>query len=210
MAIGDVYVITDEGYVNPSDEIVNVFHVRDTDGAGSETDLLTQWEAHGWFEQLRAYLSTDFIFDVVTTRKLIPYGTASIFLPHTTHTSGASVNAVMALNSAAVTSWYTGFLGRSRRGRTFTSGFPSIDEVKGLWSGSGYTAFNTVVTAFFNYWKTGGTSGHYELGVWSRTLAGPTPPFSATAFEPVTIFTNRTWFRSQRRRNYGVSISRSS
>jgi len=208
MAVGDVYTVSDVGHVNASDPIVNVFQVRDTDGAGSITDLLTKWESHGWFSQIKAQLSQDFKFDVVNARLLIPYGTGTQFIPHTTYTEGASADRVMALNAAAVITWYTGFIGRSKRGRTFLGGLGETQNLLGLFNPGYDTALAALINTFFLYWKTGGGSTHYELGVWSRKTAGHPPPFSPAAFTPCTQYVLREAFRSQRRRNYGISIGR--
>jgi hypothetical protein len=188
---------------------VNVFHVRDVDGMGSINDLLTKWVGHGWLIQQQSFLSNEITFETVTARLLIPYGTGSQFVNYAPSTTGSNSTQAAPLNACAVVTWYDGLIGRTNRGRTFTSGFARDAQDKGLLSSGAYSGFTTNVAAFFAYWKTGGTSVHYELGVWSRKNAGHTPPYSSTAFQPITEYTTRTWVRSQRRRDYGISIGRS-
>lgn len=109
---------------------------------------------------------------------------------------------------AVVTTWYTGFRGRDKRGRTFWPGFP-----EGHVGGNGnldttqYDDFAAAVNGFHAAWEAGGAEFPDMVGLVVASYYHPvgappvTTPRAVAQITPIESVVVRQYVHSQRRRN---------
>jgi len=119
---------------------------------------------------------------------------------------------------AWVTTLYTGFSGRTKRGRFYLGGLPESLQAGGTWNSASVTSYQTQWGTQLAQYGTSGTDPNFRLGVWSMRIATgcavrTTPPYGlapvdspdeSTAFAYVTSATVRSTVFSQRKRTIGV------
>jgi hypothetical protein len=203
MAAGNVYRLVVRARQFGS-EMLNVMHFREKSVGGGDAAHLAFLFRSQLDASWRNVAHTSIIFEAVQVTPMIPFGGGPA--EDTWPANAAGTNSGTGgphPASCAVLTLYTSLIGRKRRGRIYIGGIPSNLVANGLWSGPMITNLNTIRTALLGrYGPTGDTI--YELGVWSRLIAGPTPPYPASAFEPITSIAVRSQVRSQRRRQVGV------
>lgn len=207
MAALDVYRVVIRGRLFGS-EIDNVLWFRERSGSsvgsGNNSAALAANVRTGIDANWRAVASTSMFYEAVQATRMIPYGdgpTEDAWAANTAGTAGAST--AVHPQSAGVLTLYTSKIGRSRRGRIYLAGFPGSNAASGLWTAGTLTGMTSIATTLTTRYGPSGSQA-YELGVWSKLIAGPDPPFVTTAFEPITSIAVRSQIRSQRRRQVGV------
>jgi len=207
MAANDVYRVVIRGRLFGS-EIDNVMWFREragsSVGSGNNSAALAANVRTGIDTNWRAIASTSMFYEAVQATRMVPYGdgpSEDAWAANTAGSAGAST--AVHPQSAAVLTLYTSKIGRSRRGRIYICGMPGTNAASGLWSAGTITGLTAIATTLTTRYGPSGSQS-WELGVWSKKLAGATPPFTASAFEPITSIAVRSQIRSQRRRQVGV------
>jgi hypothetical protein len=207
MAANDVYRVVIRGRLFGS-EIDNVLWFREragsSVGAGNNSAALAANVRTGIDTVWRAPSTTSMGFEAVQATRMVPYGDGPYEDAWAANTvGGGGSGTAIHPATAAVLTLYTSKIGRSRRGRIYYCGINGTQAASGLWGSTIMTQLTAIATTLTARYGVGGSQS-WELGVWSRKLAGPDPPFDPTAFEPITSIAVRAQLRSQRRRQVGV------
>lgn len=184
-----------------------VLHFRFKSAGAGLTALLAELEATTttFRDMFTASGSTVASYTELQGQMLIPYGAASQALAISPVWAGADASQPMPPQAAMVATKRTDLIGRSRRGRIYWGGFGvNAQAGTGLWTTTAVAARQTAMNNMGAVYGEGGSSADYEMGVWSRTLAGPTPPFSFAAYQALDSVIVRPTIRTQRRRQVGV------
>jgi|SRR6266540_1774179 len=134
--------------------------------------------------------------------------------------SGAGVSAAAPPQASIVTTWLTGLVGRSRRGRIYMPALESASVTNGKVTGSTLTALTTNLNAWKGVYHALGTSAVFTQCVFSDVIAfgcraGATHPHApvrysvpnpANARQDVVTFKVRDIIYTQRRRVIGVGL----
>lgn len=190
--------------------VQNVFHVRlNLAGAlfdaGSVTSEFVNTALPGW----RGSVTPDILFVAVQAIQIHPLGgdshTRSIQLFGTSLPSG--IWSTYPVVNAGVITWRTGNPSRRGRGRMYICGLPMLPyEWDGIRFGSTARSLLTnIATALMNTYGGNPLNG-FEFGVWSRRIAGPTPPYDASAFQQITGFTIQSYIATMGSRRLGHGI----
>jgi len=189
-------------------QMVNVMHfVEDLAAVGGGASGLATDFVTNMRPTLIARATTEMAFDFVEVQSIVPFSGAAVTANFPGGTVGTALNASSSATLAEVISIYSSRAGRRGRGRIYLPGAPSrpgVDVTAGIWlpvQTTRTTAFATALAT--RYVGIPGTVA-YCLGVWSRVLAGPFPPWPTSAFVRATALTVRTTVRTQRRRQVGV------
>ena len=189
-------------------EVDNVMWFRERSGssvgAGNNSAALAANIRSGIDTSFRAMATTSHFYEAVQATRMVPYGdgpSEDAWSAGTAGTAGSGTTIHPA--SAGVLTLYTSKIGRSRRGRIYLAGFQPSNSASGLWNSTQLTLMTTFAGVLNTRYGPSGTQS-WELGVWSKKIAGPDPPFDSTAFEPITSIAVRAQIRSQRRRQVGV------
>jgi hypothetical protein len=186
-------------------EVINVLHFVDEFGVavnGSQelaNDFRTNMEA-----TLKARASTEFALEYVEVVKLVPYGEGPALSLWPGNTFGTVTGGCPSGSLAEVVTLYTAKVGRRFRGRMYLAGMVTSALSGGSITSTQSTRTQAFVTALMTRYAAVGTAGQFRLGIWSRLIAGPEPPWTTDAFTRVTSATVRTVIRNQRRRQLGV------
>jgi hypothetical protein len=199
--------------------VVNVFHTStdlylpdSTPGGGSCYTVAHAFQTSmhdAWLQ----YRSPDYTVDHIECRSLVPFGdglqTISLGWAGTAGASGIGGADLGALPGAMalVLTLRTAQPGRAHRGRLFLTGWPKRNDatLNGLWNSFVLTGAGAVATQLLAvYGPTPVVNIGNRLVVWSRKLAGATPPFSTSGATPVTAISVQNRVRVQRRREIGV------
>lgn len=206
MAYNDIYRLRVYATLHSS-QIVNVMHFLQTDifpTADAQslandfvTNMATTWKGRA---------SNQMTLNYVEVQSIVPFSGASAVTNFPGGSVGTSPNPCFSATLAEVITIYTSRGGRRGRGRIYLAGAPNSTSSMG--SGAWLSAQTTNTTNMANalaarYIAVPDISG-FRLGVWSRTIAGPTPPWPTSAFVRATALTIRTTVRTQRRRQLGV------
>jgi len=207
MAALDVYRVVIRQRLFGS-EVDNVLWFREragsSVGSGNNSATLANNIRTGIDTTFRAMTTTSHFYEAVQATRMVPYGDGPVEDAWTAGTAGtAGSGATIHPASAGVLTLYTSKIGRSRRGRIYLAGFNPGNTASGLWSSTSLTAMGNFSAVLTTRYGPSGTQS-WELGVWSKKIAGATPPFDSTAFEPITSIAVRAQIRSQRRRQVGV------
>lgn len=186
-------------------EVINVLHFVDNIGAlGDAAQNLADDFRDNMGTSLRGRASGDLIFEYIEVIKIVPYGEGPRLALWPANTAGTAGGNSFSATLAEVITLYTGQIGRRKRGRMFLAGGPTGTSALGSWPAAQTTRTQTFATALMNRYGPSGSSGTWKLGVWSKVIAGPDPPWTTDAFTRVTSVTVRTAVRNQRRRQIGV------
>jgi len=169
-----------------------------------------------------AFLANDFVTNMAATMKgrctsqtsflycevqsIIPFSGASAVVNFPGPNTGTGGGQAASATLCEVITIYSSRAGRRGRGRLY---LPCGDTfgatpVNGSWQGAQTTKTQNFATALAARYMAHTTGTSFSLGVWSRVLAGPNPPWPTSAFVRATALTVRTTIRTQRRRQLGV------
>lgn len=206
MAFNDIYRLRIWGRLH-GQAVCNVLHFLEiTPGVGNRAPLLcTDWNTN---------MSTTFrgriantngtIMEFLECQRIVPYGDVPHIHLWTGTASGTLAVTCGSGSLAEVITFYTGQTGRRKRGRMYLHGGGSNAMSLGQWTSTQTTATQAFATALIARYAVTAPPAEFRLGVWSRVIAGPAPPFTTDAFAPVISATVRTTVRNQRRRQLGV------
>jgi hypothetical protein len=186
-------------------EVLNVLHFVDNFGVPGDS---AQYLANDFRDQmgttLRARACPDLVFEFVEVIKIVPYGDGPRVALWAANTNGTATGNSFSATLAEVVTVYTGTAGRRHRGRMYLAGAPTGTSAAGSWPAAQTTRTQTFVTALMNRYGPAATNIDFRLGVWSKVIAGPDPPWPTDAFTRASSLTVRTAVRNQRRRQIGV------
>jgi hypothetical protein len=189
-------------------QVVNVLHFVQDDptpgvgGAWLANDFLTNMSA-----TLRARASNEVLFESIEVQSIVPFSGGSDVANFPANTLGTVGLGVTSATLAEVITIYTSRGGRRGRGRQYMAGAAtrsSTGSSQGVWASTQTALTVNYATALAGRYIYTAPTVRFHLGVWSRTIAGPTPPWSTDAFVRATSLTVRTIMRTQRRRQVGV------
>lgn len=170
MAIGDIFRLSMEGIGPNAQEVVNVFHFRQATSTGSDTgeELCVAFEED--IVPLYATLISD---DCLITKLEARNVTQPLFgfdYPISPQVPGDLSGETLPSMVAAVVSWRTGLIGRSRRGRSYV--WPTTEAQQNLtqWIPTYITLLETWAIAMSNITDSG-SGATYIHCVWSTVLA---------------------------------------
>lgn len=161
------------------------------------TNMATTWKG-------RVAATNGLLTEFLECQRIVPYGD----VPHIHNWTGGQVGTVVGScvsgTLAEIITLYTGQAGRAKRGRMYLAGGHTGDMVSGQWTSTQTTRTAAFAAALLGRYCTAPIPSDFRLGVWSRVIAGPAPPFNTDGFAPVISATVRTTVRNQRRRQLGV------
>ncbi len=206
MAVNDVAQVRVVGAQLASQRMV-VLHFRFKSAGASLAGLLAELEATTttFRDLFIASMSNTLTWTLLEGQMLIPFGAASQQLAISPVWTGTDAGQPSPPADALVITKRTDLIGRSRRGRMYLPGLTTNSHAgAGVLTGAFLATKATNIANLHAVYDEGGTSPDYEHGVWSRLLAGPTPPFSFSAYQAVDTMIARSEIRTQRRRQVGV------
>jgi hypothetical protein len=153
---------------------------------------------------LRGRASNEMLFEFVEVVKLVPYGEGPVTAPWPANTLGTVAGTSPSGTLAEVITIYTSQIGRRHRGRMYLAGLVGSRISSGSAASAQTTATQALATAMATRYIGQTHLSAFTLGVWSKVIAGPDPPWSTDAFTRATSLTVRTLIRNQRRRQIGV------
>lgn len=173
MAINDVFRLSVEGLGPNAQQVVCVFHYRQTGALGDDSgeDLCDAWEntlVGAWAD----IISADCLITKLEARNVTQplFGFDHAIEPNV---PGTLVGQTLPPMNSAVISWRTGLIGRSRRGRNYVWPAGEAEQNLGQWTPTYLTAVGVFATAALAI--TDVVSGaEYALVVWSPTLSAST------------------------------------
>lgn len=202
MATGDTYKLAVQSNFTGTDQIVNVFHYRQTADAGAVTNkalaLINAWVDSCQAEYL-ANLSSRMTLELFQARGVD--GSTEEAEVNTTENGTGGAGDIVPLQNAPVLSWRTGQSGRRRRGRTY---MPPIEETLQDAGNLNSTQidrmedFAAVATAIDTP-----DGDEFEMVIYSPEDLTATPPRVGTIITPVVAAIAQSVMGSQRRRRQG-------
>lgn len=226
MVDGDTYKTTLEWrYTDVDVAVQNVLYFRQfgddsTPGYVPELDLGNRiklvWNAGSGPGDFRGqYISPSFSFLNVRVQPIWPAETLATVTPVNVAGSGVDAGANIPSVCAMLVRLQALSHTRTGMGRIYLGGFAANRNAlgadrattsHGYWSAS-YTTFAGIwFQAVWDACKTANAHGvHFDMGVWSRVLQGPTRPGN-DGFSPLVSFAVQSAVRVQRRREVGVGI----
>jgi hypothetical protein len=203
MAFNDIYRVRIHARIHGA-EVLNVLHFVEETIYADGASVLAADVRDGLGTTLRARAATDVVYEYVEAVKLVPYGDGPVTASWAANTLGTVAGNCATATIAEVVTIYTSQIGRRHRGRMYLAGLTSSAMVAGLVAASQTTRTQALCTAMAARYIGAGASSGFGLGVWSRVIAGPDPPWPTSAFTRATSLTVRTILRNQRRRQIGV------
>jgi len=187
-------------------EVLNVMHFKEAVGTlpANPAQTLANDFLTNMGTTLRARATTEMAFEFIEVVRIVPYGDGPALALFAGGTNGTATGGAISTTLAEVVTLSTGRAGRRYRGRIFLGGGPASANLAGAWAAAQSTRTQAFVTAMVARYVTSPLATAFQLGVWSKLIAGPDPPFNTDAFTPVTSATVRTTVRNQRRRQIGV------
>lgn len=206
MAYNDIYKLRLVQTMHTA-QVVNVMHfVEDLPAVGGGAAQLASDFVANMRATLIARTTAQTRYDYVEVIPLVPFGGAAAVVNFPAGTVGTVSGSAASATLCEVITIYSSRGGRRGRGRLYLACGDTFTVAPS--SGSWAAVATTRTTNFANALATRyiGAPGlvAYCLGVWSRVLAGPTPPWPTSAFVRATALTVRTTIRTQRRRQLGV------
>jgi len=202
MSTGDVYKLAVQSNFTGTDQIVNVFHYRQTDDSGPISNkalaLITAWETDAKAEYL-ACLSSRITLEKLEAKGV--NGSTEESEVNATDNGTGGAGDIVPLTSAPLISWRTGEAGRRKRGRSY---MPPIEEALqdagNLTSGAvdTYEDFTAVATEIST-----GDGDDFEMVIYSPEDLTATPPRPGTLITKVTGAIVQSVMGTQRRRRQG-------
>lgn len=190
-------------------QVVNVLHfVEDfTVAGGTGAQALANDFRDNMLSTMRNRCSAQLTFEGVEVQSIVPFSGAAVYAAWPANTVGAQSGNCISGTLAEVITIYTSRAGRRGRGRIYLAGTQTAligGSNFGNWATSQTTTTQAFATALATRYMNVPYATSYALGVWSRVLAGPTPPWPTSAFVRANSLTVRTTVRNQRRRQAGV------
>lgn len=182
MALDDIFRMSVEGLGPNAQLCVCVFHYQQTTIAGQDTgEELAEAFATDEINEFAACIADDCLIQKVETRNVTQplFGFDYAVSPAVT---GVLAGEVLPSMVAAVISFRTGLIGRSRRGRCYM--WPATEAMQNL--SQWLPAYIADLAAFASTMQTIGhtpTGATYAQVVWSPTLSLATPVTSAIVDE---------------------------
>lgn len=204
MALNDIFRLRLHCRIHGG-EVLNIMHFVDDLGVAIDgaqelaNDFRTNMEA-----TLRARASNDTAFEYVEAVKIVPYGEGPRTSIWPSATMGGVVGGTVSATLCEVVTIHSNQIGRRRRGRMYLAGLNSASISAGQAVGAQTTRTQNFATALASRYMAVGTGSQFKLGIWSKTIAGPDPPWPTSAFIRASALTVRTIVRTQRRRQVGV------
>lgn len=204
MAFNDIYKLRIHQRLH-GQEVINVLHFK-------EDAPITGVGAQALADHFRTYMSPhllgracpDLYFEYVEVVPIVPIGEEPRLSLWPADTRGTLASQCQTGTLAEVVTLYTGQAGRRKRGRLYLAGGATINLVAGSWAANQSALTRTFATELAETYCVVPYATSWVLGVWSRVIAGPDPPYTTDAFTPVQVLTVRTTVRNQRRRQLGV------
>ena len=202
MAIGDLALVKWRYQVN-SQNVINSFGFVDLDGAHTFTQLAADlWSAANGLPVVMTTMRNSVVTQDLTVQDVVPGTAASVVYsaaspPTGTATSGGA-GELLPPQSAVVVTWRTALGGRSYRGRTYLSGYGTLQQAGGTLNAGNLTSF------FARYNVATGVYAHWGLVVISRILNGVARPTPIGT--PITAKQLRATIYTHRRREVGVGV----
>lgn len=169
MAIGDIFRLSVQGLGPNAQQVVNVFHYVQTDTVGDDAgERLCQ----AWVEDVLPQFVDVFVDDCLVQRLEARNVTQPQFgfdFDLASPEPGTLTGEVLPAQVAAVISWRTGLVGRSRRGRSYL--WPANEASQNL--GQWVPTYLSAVAAFGNSAmaiQESVSGADYNLVIWSETL----------------------------------------
>lgn len=188
-------------------QVVNVYHFvqEDPTPATGALELASDWVTNMRATSI-ARASNELLFEYVEVQSLVPFSGGPVTVNFPASTIGTVVAPCHSATLCEVITMYSSRAGRRGRGRMYLAGAPtqSTSISAGTWLSAQTTRTQTFATAVATRYMVVGHPSGFSLGVWSRVLAGPDPPFSSDGFVRASALTVRTIVRTQRRRQVGV------
>jgi hypothetical protein len=156
---------------------------------------------------LRACLSNTTGITAVTVQRYIPYEEGVFTLPITANNGGQRSGTPLPTLCAPCITILTPRGGRSGRGRFYPFPPAAADQASNQWTATQMNALDTVMVALNAGYglQAGYEATGFRLGVWSRKLAGASPPFDANGFSPISGWIVRPEVRGLTRRTFSIA-----
>jgi len=188
-------------------QVVNVIHfVEDLAAVGGGASGLATDFVTNMRPTLIARACPQLLFEYVEVQSLVPFSGGPVVVNFPANTVGTQGSSSVSATLAEVLTIYSSRAGRRGRGRIYLAGADTggANVASGIWLTAQTTRTQAMATALATrYIGIPGTVA-YCLGVWSKVIAGPNPPWPTGAFVRATALTVRTIARTQRRRQVGV------
>lgn len=166
---------------------------------------------------LRAWLSTGFAINNVRVQRVYPTVTGAYVVAVDVGGQAGGGPTYIPSSAALVVRLRSTLNTRRGRGRVYLGGFGALKTAggteyslanEGYWGASvrnaAYGFVDTLRTQALTT-PNGGGVAVYRMGVWSKAIAGPHPPYDM-AWSPVTSWEATSAIRVQRRREVGVGV----
>lgn len=188
-------------------QVINVLHFVQDDPLPTRgalelaTDFVTNMRA-----TMIVRASSAMLFEYVEVQSMIPFAGGPVTVNFPGGTVGSNASACASATLAEVVTVYTERAGRRGRGRMYLAGAPtSTSDIQlGAWMAVQTARTQGYITALNTRYVAASHPIGWMLGVWSKVLAGPDPPFPTSCFARASSLTVRTLVRNQRRRQVGV------
>jgi len=206
MSYNDIYRMRVWGRLH-GQAVCNVFHFKEVtvNPASTAVQLATDFNAQmstTW--RARGASTNGPTVEFLEVQRIVPYGDTPYLHTWTGTAVGTAPGTCYTGSIAEVVTWWTGQAGRRKRGRSYLCGAIGNDINAGQWTSTQTTRTQAWVTAFLARYAVFPLPTTWNVGVWSRAIAGPFPPYNTDAFAPIQSATIRTVIRNQRRRQIGV------
>lgn len=166
---------------------------------------------------LRAWLSTGYAILNVRVQRVYPIVTGAYVVAVNVGGQAAGGPTYLPSSAALVVRLQSTLNTRRGRGRLYLGGFGSVKTAggteyalanEGYWGASVRAAAAGFIQTLRDQallTPNGGGIAVYKMGVWSKTVAGPSPPY-AFAWSELVAWDATSAIRVQRRREVGVGI----
>jgi len=186
-------------------EVLNIMHFVDQTGAAGDNAqaLCDDWRTN-MTATMQARCSTDTTFEYIEVVKIVPYGEGPRTSIYAAATNGGVTGTTPSATLCEVLTIHSDQIGRRHRGRSYLAGISAAQMLSGQVIAAQTTRTTNYANAIANRYIVLGGPSSFRLGIWSKTIAGPDPPWPTSAFTRATALTVRTIVRNQRRRQVGV------
>lgn len=186
-------------------EVLNVMHFLDNLVKTTDT---AQELANDFRDNmgtvLRARATSELEFEFIEVVRIVPFGEGPRLAYFTAGSKGTATGTSYTGTICEVITIHTNTIGRRHRGRQYMCAGPGTAMATGNWAAAQTTRTQAYATALMNRYGPSATPQDFRLGVWSKLIAGPDPPWTTDAFTRATSLTVRSTIRNQRRRQLGV------
>lgn len=180
MAVNDIYEVRLEGVCNSGERWNHVLHYRVTDEAGQDAFTITEDLAlavsDDYEAKIMTLLAADHFFTGTRCVKVFPELGVPVVHTEATAVAGSIAGEALPADVAVVCTKRTAQAGRIGIGRMFVSGLPETHAALDTLILAERPNWSDGVGDFFLLDQQGANAEVYELGVFSRKLAGNDPP----------------------------------